>query len=192
MIRSTTRTVAFGFTLAVALGLGGCARPPPDAYANGAAGGDAAPALDIGANAAQEACTLQTDPSGARIYCGDYVQAAGHVLKDAQATDPGAFVTDSPWRTAFDRRFQCGDPHPTTVLDAPAVTLACTRRQGGWPQVVVATRLDGALYVADGVRPVEPVIARAIGVLAGRLASVVPPRHPKPAASRPSAPPRRP
>jgi CHAT domain-containing protein len=172
MIYPPKPTAVFGFALALALGLGGCAKPPPEAYANGSAGGDAGPALDIGANAAQEACSLQTDPTGARIYCGDYVQAAGHVLKETQAADLTSFVTNSPWRTSFDRRFQCGDPHPTTVLDQPAVSLACTRRQGGWPQVVVATQIGGAMYVADAVKPVEPVIARAIGVVSGRMPAV--------------------
>jgi CHAT domain-containing protein len=168
-----TRTAARVAALGAALALAACARPPADAYVNGGGTQDAVPALDIGANTAQEACTLQPDPTGARIYCGDYLQAAGHVLKDAQPADLTGFVTTGPWRTAFERRFQCGDAHPATVLDQPAVTLACTRRQGGWPHVVVATEIGGALYVADAVKPAEPVLARAIGVLSGRLPSVV-------------------
>ncbi len=160
------------FLLGLVLALAGCATPPPDAYTNGGGTQDAVPALDIGANAAKEACTLQPSAEGARIYCGEYLQAAGHVLTDRQAGDVAGFLTNSPWRTAFDRRFQCGDPHPTTVLDAPAVSLGCTSRQGGWPHVVVAARLDGTLYVADAVKPVEPVLPRAIGVLAKRLPSV--------------------
>jgi hypothetical protein len=177
---ATTRLrarTAFGFFVSAALGLGvlgldGCARPPADAYTGDTGGQDAVPALDIGANTAHEACTLQPDQNGGRIYCGDYVQAAGRVLKDAHAADLTAFVTSSPWRTAYDRRFQCGAPSPTTILDQPAIAMACTRRQGGWPQVVVAANIDGTLYVADAVKPVEPVMARAIGVLAGRLPSV--------------------
>jgi hypothetical protein len=76
------RSAAALFALAVALA--GCARPPPDAYMH-VGGGASGGALDVGQNAAHEACTLQTDDSGGRIYCGTYLQPAGHVLKDAQA-----------------------------------------------------------------------------------------------------------
>ncbi len=161
-----------GIGLILALGITGCATPPPTAYANRAGTDYAAPALDIGSNAAQEACTLQRDDEGGRIYCGEYLQAAGHVLKDAQGTDLASFVTSSPWRTSFDRRYQCGNPAPTTVLDAPAFSLACTSRVGGWPHAALVTRLNGAMYVGDAVKPVEPVLARAIGVVAGRLPAI--------------------
>jgi CHAT domain-containing protein len=157
--------------MVLSLAVAGCARPPPDAYMH-TGGGSGGRALDVGRNAAHEACTLQTDDTGGRIYCGTYLQPAGHVLKDAQAVDPAAFVANSPWRIAFDRRFQCGSASPTTVLDAPGVAMACTQRQGGWPYVVLAARLGDALYVADGVKPVEPTMARAIGVVAGRLPAV--------------------
>ncbi len=166
------RPPATALALAVALCLGACAKPPADVYVAGSGTQDSATALDIGSNTAHEACTMQPDPSGGRIYCGSYLQAAGHVLEDTHGADPAAFITTSPWRTSFDRRFQCGNPSPTTVLDMPAVALACTERQGGWPHVVLATQLDGKLFLAEGVAPVEPVMARAIGVLAGRLPSV--------------------
>ena len=134
--------------LGAALGLAGCTRPPPEAFTRTTRSQGPTAALDIGQNVAREACSLQREGVDARIYCGDYLQAAGHVIAEPQATDPAGFVTESAWRTNFDRRFQCGAPVATTILDNPAVTLACTRRQGGWQHVVVATRIDGTLYLS--------------------------------------------
>jgi hypothetical protein len=165
-----TRAAALGLALGIALGGAGCARPPAAAYTRSTSA--PSDALDIGANSAHEACTLQADEAGGRIYCGDYLQAAGHLLKQSQAGDLSAFVSSSAWRATLDRRFQCGNPTPTTVLEAPALSMACTERQGGWPHVVLATDIDGALYVAEAVKPVEPVLPRAIGVLAKRLPAV--------------------
>lgn len=88
------------------------------------------------------------------------------------ATDPASFLADSGWRTVFDGRFQCGMPARTTLLGSPAATLSCTRRQGGWPQAVLAARVGGTLYVADGVKPVESILPQAIGVLSGRMPAV--------------------
>src|SRR3978361_2207409 len=141
------RPVAFSLVLGAALALASCAEPPREAFTKVSHAQEPAAALSIGANTAHEACTLQRGTPSSRIYCGDYLQAAGHVVTPAQATDPTAFVTDSAWRTAVDQRFQCGAPAVTTVLDNPAVMLACTRRQGGWPHVVIATRIGGMLYV---------------------------------------------
>ena len=155
--------------LILALTVAGCQKPPPDAYINSGGARDTAAALDVGSNAANEPCSLQRGATESQIYCGTYQQPAGRIVAEHQAADPAAFITASPWRTAFDQRFQCGNPAPTTLLDTPAVGMACTRRQGGWPQVVIAARIGDTLYVADAVKPVEQVIGRAIGVMSGRV-----------------------
>lgn len=154
------RSVIFSAALA------SCAVPTPDAYVSG---GHSAAALDLGSNAAHETCSLQRGATDSQIYCGTYLEPAGKVVTPEQAADPAAFLAQSGWRSVFDGRFLCGPPSPTTVLDSPAATLACTRRQGGWPHVVLAVRLGGTLYVADGVKPIEAVLPRAIGVIAGKL-----------------------
>jgi CHAT domain-containing protein len=148
------------------LALASCAVPPPGAYVGGGHTGDA---LDLGANAAHETCSVQRETSGAQIYCGSYLEPAGRVVTPEGAADPAAFLASSGWRSVFDGRFQCGNPVPTTVLGDPAASLACTRRQGGWPHVALAVRVNGTLYVADGVRPAESVLPTAIGVLSGKL-----------------------
>ena len=51
----------------------------------------------------------------------------------------------------------------------PALVLSCTRKVGGWPQVALVASVGGAAYEADGIQPALPVIARAIGVLSGRV-----------------------
>jgi CHAT domain-containing protein len=148
------------------LALTSCAVPPPSAFVGGSHAGAA---LDLGANAAHETCSVQRATNDAQIYCGSYLEPAGRVVTPEGAADPAAFLASSGWRSVFDGRFQCGDPVPATVLDSPAASLSCTRRQGGWPHVALAVRVNGTLYVADGVRPAESVLPTAIGVLSGKL-----------------------
>lgn len=148
--------------------LASCAVPNPDSYVKG---GHGAGALDLGSNAAHETCSLQRGATDSQIYCGSYLEPAGKVVTPEQAADPAAFLAESGWRSVFDGRFVCGAPGQTTVFDSPAATLSCTRRQGGWPHAVLAVRLGGTLYVADGVKPVESILPRAIGVIAGRLSA---------------------
>jgi hypothetical protein len=146
--------------------LASCAVPAPDAYVKG---GHGSAALDLGSNAAHENCSLQRGATDSQIYCGTYLEPAGKVVTPEQPADPAAFLAESGWRSVFDGRFLCQAPRQTTVFDSPAATLSCTRRQGGWPHVVLAVRLAGTLYVADGVKPIETILPRAIGVIAGRL-----------------------
>jgi CHAT domain-containing protein len=162
----TQRTRCLIRTLVCCFVLASCAVPPPDAYVTGRRSG---PALDLGENAARETCSLQRGGTDSQIYCGSYLEPAGKVVTPDQPGDPAAFLAESGWRSVFDGRFLCGAPGHTTVLDNPAATLACTRRQGGWPHVVLAVRIGGTLYVADGVKPVETILPRAIGVIAGKL-----------------------
>jgi tetratricopeptide (TPR) repeat protein len=164
--RLLIRTLIVRIPFAVCILLAACNKPPPDAYVGGAPGTGA---LDLGKNTVQEACSLQRNGSDGQVYCGSYLEPAGRVVSPTQPADPVAFLTSSPWRTAFDSQFQCSSPVSTTVLDNPGATMSCTRRQGGWQHVVVATRIDGTLYVADGAKPTEAVLPRAIGVFAGKL-----------------------
>ncbi len=157
--------------------LSACSVPPSEVYVAGSARGEGGN-LDLGANSAKEACTLQMGGADARIYCGAYLQAAGRVTQPAHDTDTAGYITNSPWRLAFDRRFQCEAPTGTTVLDSPGLSMACTWRQGGFAQVVLATKIDGKLYVADGVKATESVLPRAIGVMSKRLPAMPAPKKP--------------
>src|SRR4051794_10005324 len=161
-IRIPGRSIA----LAASLGLASCTAPPPGAYVGGKHSSEA---LDLGTNAAHETCSVQRGSTDAPIYCGTYLEPAGRVVTPEAASDPAAFLASSGWRSVFDGRFLCGPAAQTTVLDSPAATLSCTRRQGGWPHVVLAARVGGTLYVADGVKPVESILPQAIGVLSGKL-----------------------
>jgi CHAT domain-containing protein len=167
-------TSSLARALGVCLALASCAVPPPNAYIGGKQSGAA---LDLGANVAKESCSLQRGATDSPIYCGIYLEPAGRVVTPDQAADPTTFLTNSGWRTAFDGTFLCGSPSQTTLYDSPAATLSCTRRQGGWPHVVLAARIGSSLYVADGSKPLESILPRAIGVMAGKL-----PETPAPAA----------
>ena len=153
------------------LALANCAAPPPEAYVAGRAAQSGA--TGIGHDASNETCVQQ--PRGTDraidVFCGAWKQPSA----TAALFGPGgpdalqAIAANSSWRAGLEKRFACDAPRPTTVLDAPALILSCTRRIGGWPQVGVAASLGGKLYVADGIQPALPVIPRAIGVLAGRV-----------------------
>jgi hypothetical protein len=152
--------------LAATFGLASCTAPPPEVYVGGKHGGEA---LDLGTNVAREACSVQRGSTDSQIYCGTYLEPAGRVVTPESNADPAAFLSSSAWRSVFDGRFLCGPATQATVLDSPAAALSCKRRQGGWPHVVLAARVGGTLYVADGVKPVESILPQAIGVLSGKL-----------------------
>ncbi len=153
--------------LLLGLSVAACSAPPPDTRA-----GRNSPAYELGQNAAGETCTVQRNGAGADIYCGSAIQPSGHVAIPAQAQDPATALTTSAWREAFDRRFLCAQPSPAKVQDAAAMAMRCNWRQRGFPQSVLASQIDGTLYIADAVGPAEAVLPRAIGVLANKLPQV--------------------
>lgn len=161
---------AAALVIVIAAAVAGCATPPPDAYLGGR--GDIT-GTSIGRDASNEACVQQ--PRGTEstvdVFCGSWKQPSATISRvgpggpDALAS----IVNGGAWRGSLDSRFTCGAAQSTTVLDAPALLLPCTRRVGGWPQVAIAASIGGTIYVADGIQPALPVIPRAIGVLAGRV-----------------------
>jgi len=87
--------------LAGLLALIGCDKPPADAYVGGVSGG---PALDLGRNTANEACSLQQGTPN-EIFCGAYLEPAGRVDTASASDEPMTFLSGSPWRKSFDSRF---------------------------------------------------------------------------------------
>ena len=159
------------FALILGTGLASCTQPPADRFVGGA-GRQGGTSLDLGLNTASEPCSLQASGDEADIHCGTYVEPAGRVSRFTQAGGIGEFMATSAWRKRFDGRFLCVDPTPAAVGGTSALVLSCTRRQGGWPHVAVATSFDGTLYVADGIRPVQSVLSQAILVMAERASAV--------------------
>ncbi len=154
------------------LALAGCAGPPPSAYVGGSSRGSVA-GVDLGKDAAGEACTQQTTAGGASIFCGKWDQPSGHIAQTPGTdADLRAVAVSSQWRNALDNRFDCGEPTTTSILgNAPALLMNCTRKVGGWPQAALVAGVDGHVYVADGILPALPVLERGIGVLSGRVSA---------------------
>jgi CHAT domain-containing protein len=164
---------SFARCIVPALLLAGCATPPPSAYVTSRSTAKAA-TVPVGLNAAGESCTQDGRPGdlAASIYCGTWQQPSAHVAQSTQgaAGNIQAVSAGGTWRDELDRRLECGPPTSTTVLGRfPAMVLACTSRQGGWPQVAVAADAGGKIWLADGVRPALPAIERSIGVLSGAV-----------------------
>jgi CHAT domain-containing protein len=147
--------------------LAGCAEPPASAFVSGGPG--SAEGEPVGNNTVGEACTRQRSADGGSdVYCGTWTQPSARI-RPAGNADPLQVATASPWRSALDARFACGQPRPTTILGgAPALLLECTRRVGGWPHLGLVTQVGGATWAADGVLPALPAMERAIGVATGR------------------------
>ena len=157
-----------------------CAGPPSDAYVGGSPAASGEP-VGLGVNAAGEACTQQARGNGADLFCGTWEQPSGHVTVGgpAETAALGPIATGSVWRNAFDSRFNCSPPVPTTILSgAPALLLSCTRRADGWPQIALVASVDGRAYLADGILPLLPVLERSIGVLSGKVSPQAAPALP--------------
>ncbi len=156
--------------------LAGCARPAPSDYV---AGSPAGAGSAIGNDAAGEACTAQRRGAAALdVFCGGWNQpsAQAESAGPLPAGDPRAAVLEvarhGAWRSALDGRLACGEPEPTTILDGvPAALLQCRRLVGGWPQAALVADIGGTAFTADGILPAGPVMARAVGVLSGRVAA---------------------
>ncbi len=157
----------------------GCSTPPPAAFVPSGSSRQGA-AIPIGRNDASEACVQDGEPGdvAASVYCGAWEQPSARVAR-AEATDagpgaPGAglatIAAGGTWREGLDRRLSCEPAQPATVLGRyPAMVLSCTTRLGGWPQVALATQVDGHIWLADGVRPALPAMERSIGLLSGTV-----------------------
>src|SRR3954447_7471507 len=156
----------------LALLLASCATPSPDAYVGGRGG--PLQGVPIGRDASNEACVQQSRGASGTVdvFCGTYQQPSATVTRvgPGGADALAGLASSGPWRTGLDSRFACAEPQPTTVLGEPALILSCTRKVGGWPQVALVASIGGQAYVADGIQPALPIIPRAIGVMAGRVA----------------------
>lgn len=171
VVRMTVRATLGLLVISVVTMVGACTLPPPETYLGGAARRDGTQ-LDLGTNSAGEPCSLLTGPTVAQIHCGTYVEPAGYVNRFPADVDVRGVLTDSQWRQAMDNRFRCDAPVPIQALELSGYAMACTRRQGGWPHAVLAVRIDGNAFVADGIQAAESILPLAIGVVSGRRPGV--------------------
>lgn len=153
------------------VGLSGCEKPPPTAYANDWNAGKAVARVAIGNNRVGEACSLQDTGQGtASVYCGTWQQPSARIRQGDAATeaDLAALATAGPWRAAIDQSYKCAPPTATTILDnRPSQLLQCTQLRLGWPHVAVVSLVNGRAWYGDGVEAAFTAMERAIGVQAG-------------------------
>ncbi len=151
--------------------LAGCAHPPATAYDGGAVQASATAAL--GQNTAGEACSQSEVEPGRQyaIYCGVWKQPSA-TLRRGDAAEPALLpqlASTGPWREQLDATMSCAAPRPSTVLDAPAMLMSCSRRQEGFAQTAFVTVLDGRAWYADGVPAANLVMERALALDSGRI-----------------------
>ncbi len=159
--------------LLAAAALAGCSLPPPSAFVAGGGLSGRRSGLQLGTNAAGEACTQQeTSDGSADVYCGTWQQPSARVRAAGPATSEqlAGLATASPWRSALDGQFICAAPQSTAILgDVPAELMQCTQRIGGWPHVALVASVAGRGWYADGVLPALPAMERSLGVMSDRL-----------------------
>jgi CHAT domain-containing protein len=174
------RLIGPAIVLLVALFGAGCKTLPPEALAGGNTAG--AEVTAVGANQVGEPCQFQagtlddSDVGAARSYsvrCGSWQQPSGRVFIAAAApTSPAALATVAAqglWRSYLNARLFCDEPRPTAILDGvEAVLMSCTRRNGGWPHLAIATSLGGRTFLVDGVPSALPALEATVASLSGR------------------------
>lgn len=151
--------------LLLALLLGGCVAPPPEAYVPGGSSATASEAVPIGNNARGEACRMLRSGDSAEVFCGEWTSPAARVrqVPAAPVQTLAAQVT-----AGQASRMRCEPARATSVLGGqPAALLNCRRIAGGWPAFALVATAGGAGYEAEGVLPALPEAERAIGIMAG-------------------------
>jgi CHAT domain-containing protein len=176
----TLRGLVFAAGLATGLSGTGCEAPSPSVYVSGSQPAPAVEVVAVGNNRVGEPCHYQPGSAGnfgisarrvVNLYCGYWGQPSARifVLGDADAAHLDTLATSGPWRTYIDPRFACGAPTATRILDgSPAILMQCSRRNGGWPHLAIATAIGGQAFVADAVPSALPALEAALGALAGR------------------------
>ncbi|MBV8652457.1 MAG: CHAT domain-containing protein, partial [Alphaproteobacteria bacterium] len=164
-----------------------CETLPPEAFVKGPSVEHAEAAKPVGNDEVGEPCNYREDSTPAAdveavrsysVRCGSWQQPSGHIHQAGQVrngTDKlTQLATSGPWRSHLDQIVTCGAPTDTRILDGvPAVLMQCTRRNGGWPHLALATTLDGKTFMVDGVLSALPALEATIASLAGRpLANV--------------------
>jgi CHAT domain-containing protein len=174
------RALLVAVGLVAALFGSGCESPPPNVYVSASQQAPAAGIVAIGNNQVGEPCHYQPASSGSfgigarrvvDLYCGYWGQPSGRifVLSDTDAPRLDTFATSGPWRSYIDPRFSCGTPTATRILGgSSAILMQCSRRNGGWPHLAIATTIGDQAFAADAVPSAFPALEAALGALAGR------------------------
>jgi CHAT domain-containing protein len=174
-----------------ALALQACETLPPNVLVTGATVATVEAPKAVGNDQVGEPCNYRPDSVAAadleavrsyNVHCGTWQQPSGRIHEAARrrdgAAELAALASNSPWRSHLDQLYNCGAPTSTTILDGvPAALMQCTRRNGGWPQLALASTLEGKTYMADGVLSALPALEATIAALAGRPLTSVTQAH---------------
>jgi CHAT domain-containing protein len=142
--------------------------------------------LAVGKNRTGEACrvrlvelltaTIPIQRFG--LFCEGWNQPSGQILRFAASKDfpPQRLVSDSPWyRNLLGRLGACRPAEPTTLADGTTAALReCTRSQGGWRVLILATVIDKESYTLETLPTNLPALELAIQVLAGKRPAEAP------------------
>ncbi|HUK61042.1 MAG TPA: CHAT domain-containing tetratricopeptide repeat protein [Stellaceae bacterium] len=140
----------------------------------------------LGTDLAGEACAFGSpagaagDASGVAIACGNAASAGAlyvlpHLprLPDAAAARRAAIVAAAktmPGGLGRGDDIACDGGSPLTQGSA-WLFFACTERSGAWPRVVLVVPAGGALYQADGMPALLPVLEAAVAARSGQALS---------------------
>jgi CHAT domain-containing protein/Flp pilus assembly protein TadD len=104
------------------------------------------------------------------IFCGRWEEPSAQILKVPSAESPMTLAAGGWWREGIEAIASCEPPRPETLLDGiEAAVMGCTMRRGGWPYAALVARLDGDVYLSDGIPAALEAVERGIGLESGRL-----------------------
>lgn len=106
------------------------------------------------------------------IYCGRWEHASGSIFKlkddNSEKQTLEAWVKKGWWSEWLSKHAYCDQRSRNNILvDQPVLILTCRLRNGGWPYLALITRVEGSIYLADGIPAIEPVLEEGIGVFSG-------------------------
>lgn len=172
----------FTVTIAAAIAASGCLTAPKSFAADGAAQNG----MPLGTDLAGEACqgVARSGPSPAPgqppaldIFCGASAEAGGNLwadalpsdIRSAQGKERQAAIENAAKETvegqSIAQRMSCGTG---SWLGGDTVFYACTLRASGWPQIVVVTATDTALYQIEALPALWPALPTAIAHQSGK------------------------
>jgi hypothetical protein len=136
--------------------------------------------LAVGKNRTGEACrvrlveslTSTTPIQRFSLFCDGWNQPSGQISRAAASKDhpPQRLVSEGAWyRSLSGRLGDCRPVEATTLADGTVAALReCTRAQGGWRVLILATVIDKECYALEALPTNLPVLEVAVQVLAGK------------------------
>ncbi|WP_166805073.1 CHAT domain-containing protein [Nitrosococcus wardiae] len=105
-----------------------------------------------------------------QVFCGRWEHPSGRLYQVASSASLETWTSGGWWREVLEQRMLCEQEEPATLLEGvEARLLQCRLRNGGWPYIALAARINGSTFLADGIPALLRVLEESIGFLSGQV-----------------------